>query len=145
MNGFDTDWVAELVRTSALVRVSERTTYALIGLAGRSATAARIRAARGWFESLTGQARLQVAGVFAAAAAVGHLLLLKSLPPQVAPAFPAGCWALVAVGGLFAACCARPLSASWEASAARKCWRAVCEADGGSAGKRQATDSSENS
>jgi hypothetical protein len=126
-SGDDFSRLEAYVRESLLVRTADRITKGLVvGLGdasvGRALHGAWVRAA-----ARPPAERVRAAALFAAAASVGHLLLLPLVPPHIAPALPKSLWVLVAAAAGFAAAFAERLAACWPTSRlralARWLWR----------------------
>lgn len=97
------DGVEEIVRASALFRLATAVIVAIARAADDSALATRARSVRDRFRSLSPVNRLRMTGVAVATAAIGHLLLLATIPAIVAPAMPKVFWFLLAALGVCAA------------------------------------------
>jgi len=63
--------------------------------------------------------------VFVATAAAGHLILLRFVPPHIAPALPKATWMLVAVVALVVAVVPERVIAGWESSFVSRVWRVL--------------------
>jgi hypothetical protein len=108
---------------SRLVRTIEASAIAWRVAATRSTTGRARRTAIAWFSSLPPAERLRAVAVFVATAAVGHLILLRFVPPHIAPALPKATWMLVAAAALVVAVVPEHAIAGWESSFVCRVWR----------------------
>jgi len=108
---------------SWLVRAIDASATAWRVAATRSATVRALDSAMARFSSLTQAERLRAVAVFVATAAVGHLILLRFVPPHIAPALPKAMWMLVAAAALVVALVPERLIAGWESSLVSRIWR----------------------
>jgi len=122
-NGPEFERLESHLRGSWLVRTIDASAIAWRVAATRSTSARARRTAIAWFSSLTPAERLRAVAVFVATAAVGHLILLRFVPPHIAPALPKPTWMLVAAAALLVALVPEPLIAAWESSFVSKMWR----------------------
>jgi len=113
------------IRASVLVRASDAIAMSALEAADHSAAAARVRAVRHRFASVAPATRLRATAIAAAAAALGHVVLVTFVPAQVAPAMPKTLWLIVGAAAMVVAVFADRLLASWDTSATRRLWRAT--------------------
>jgi hypothetical protein len=110
---------------SRLVRTIEASANAWRVAATRSTSARARRTAIAWFSSRPPAERLRAVAVFVATAAAGHLILLRFVPPHIAPALPKATWMLVAAAALVVAVVPERVIAGWECSFVSRVWRVL--------------------
>src|SRR4030095_15852440 len=102
-NGPEFERLESHLRGSWLVRTIDASATAWRVAAKRSAIVRDLRSAIPRFGSLTQAERLRAVAVFVATAAVGHLILLRFVPPHLVPALPRALWVLVGGAAVFGA------------------------------------------
>jgi hypothetical protein len=122
-NGPEFERLESHLRGSWLVRTIDASATAWRVAATRSAIVRDLRSAITRFGSLTQAERLRAVAVFVATAAVGHLILLRFVPPHIVPALPKALWMLVAAAALLVALVPERLIAAWESSFVSRIWR----------------------
>jgi len=111
------------LRGSWLVRGIDASATAWRVAATRSAIVGSLRNVIARFSSLAAADRLRAVAVFVATATVGHLMLLRFVPPHIAPALPKAFWMLVASAALVVAVFPERLIAGWESSFVSRIYR----------------------
>lgn len=91
----------------------------------QSSTAHAFRRVRSSWQLTPASARVRAIGSGVAVATLGHLGLLRFVPPHVAPAVPRLFWVLVAVTSLLVATMATHVTHAWSTSAVGNLWRAI--------------------
>jgi hypothetical protein len=113
------------LRESWLVRGAARTAATCEASLEHSSTTTAVRRVRSAWESTPANVRLRSVAVGMAVATLGHLALLRFVPPHVAPAVPRLFWVLVAATSLLVAALATPVAHAWSTSVVGGMWRAV--------------------
>jgi hypothetical protein len=113
------------LQESWLIRGADRIADACVHAGDRSRSARLIRGVRERFLALPVDQRVRAAAAFVAAAATGHLLILRLVPAHVAPALPRLLWVLVAATALIVAVLADRLTEAWNSSLVCRVWREV--------------------
>jgi len=108
------------VRSSLLFRASELVANRFAAAAKNSATASILRATRARFDTLEPHDRIRTIAIAVAVGAAGHLLLLRLVPWQLAPALPISFWLLIVATAIVAVVFARQLAAAWQTSVIRR-------------------------
>jgi len=72
------------------------------------------------FDSLDPARRVRAAAIVVSVASAGHLVLLRIVPSQLAPALPKALWLLVAATAAVAAVWPHSVIAAWQTSALRR-------------------------
>jgi len=111
------------LRGSWLVRLVDASATAWQVAAARSAIVRSLRTVNDRFRSLPAADRLRAVGVFVATATIGHLVLLRFVPPHIAPALPKAWWMLAAVAAAVVAIVPERFIAGWESSFVSRLWR----------------------
>jgi hypothetical protein len=124
INGPEFERLESHLRGSWLVRSVDAAATAWRVAAPRSALVRPVRRAAAQFRSLSPADRLQAVAVFVAGATAGHLMLLRFVPPHIAPALPKVMWMLVAAAALVVALVPERMIAGWESSFVARIWRA---------------------
>jgi hypothetical protein len=122
-NGPEFERLESHLRGSWLVRIIDASATVWRVAATRSAVVRALRSAIARFSSVAPAARLRAVAVFVATAAVGHLILLRFVPPHIAPALPKPMWMLVAAAAVVVALVPERLIAGWESSFVSRIWR----------------------
>ena len=113
------------LRGSWLVRSVDAAATAWRVAAPRSALVRPVRRAAAQFRSLSPADRLQAVAVFVAGATAGHLMLLRFVPPHIAPALPKSFWMLVLAAALVAAFVPQRVIAGLESSFVSRIYRGL--------------------
>ena len=108
------------LQSSFLIRAVDAIAGAWQTAANRSAAAQWIRSGRDRFRSVAVEGRVRAVAVWAATATIGHLVLLRFIPPHVAPALPKVFWILVAFTALVVAIAAKPVAHASRSSLAAR-------------------------
>jgi len=111
------------LRASRLVRIVDASAIAWRVAAARSAFVRSLRGVNDRLRSPAAADRLRAAAVFVATATIGHLVLLRFVPPHIAPALPKSMWILVAAAATIVALVPERVVAGWESSFASRIWR----------------------
>lgn len=122
-NGPEFERLESHLRGSWLVRGVDAGASVWRAAALRSAFAVSLRRMMDRFGSLAAADRLRAVAVFVATAAIAHLLLLRFVPPHIAPALPKALWVLVALVSSVVASVPERLIAGWESSVVSRLWR----------------------
>lgn len=122
-NGPEFERLESHLRGSWLVRIVDASATAWRLAATRSAIVGSLRSASARFSSLAPADRLRAVAVFVATATVGHLMLLRFVPPHIAPALPKAFWMLVAAATLIVAIASERVIAGWESSFVSRIYR----------------------
>jgi hypothetical protein len=122
-NGSAFERLESHLRASWLVRGVDASATAWRVAATGSAIAGSLRSVIARFSSLAAADRIRAVAVFVATATVGHLLLLRFVPPHIAPALPKAFWMLVAAAALLVTIFPERLCAGWESSFVSRIYR----------------------
>jgi len=113
------------LQESVLVRGVDAIATASLHAVNRSTTVDWMRKAWARVVSVPVESQVRAASVFAATAAVGHLLLLGLVPAHIAPALPRALWVTTAASALIVAAASAQATTAWTSSAVRGLWAAV--------------------
>ena len=125
MKGAEFERLESNLHGSALVRAADAVGRIGLAAARHSATARRLHGLRERVARLPPAAQLRSAAVFVATATLAHLLLLRVVPPHIAPALPKAIWILVVLTAVVSAAIADRLTVAWVSSMTGRFWRAT--------------------
>ena len=91
----------------------------------QSSTASALRCMRWAWQSAPPNVQLRAVATAGAVATLGHLALLRFVPPHIAPAVPRLFWVLVAATSLIVAALATQVTCAWSTSVVGNVWRAT--------------------
>jgi len=89
----------------------------------QSSSASSLRRMRSTWQSTPANVRVRATAAALAVATLGHLALLRFVPPHIAPAVPRMFWVLVAAAPLIVAALATQVTRAWSTSVAGNVWR----------------------
>ena len=125
MNGPEFERLESHLRGSWLGRGVDASATAWRVAVTRSAFVGSLRRVIARFSSQAPADRLRAVAVSVATATVGHLMLLRFVPPHIAPALPKSFWMLVLAAALVAALVPRRVIAGWESSFVSRIYRGL--------------------
>jgi hypothetical protein len=123
--GLGFDRLERHLHDSWLIRTAGARAEAAAAAVERSATADRLHRFVTTWSVMSAAEKVRAVAVLLAAAASGHLLLLRFVPAHLAPRIPQSFWVLVAAMAVLVASQADRLPAEWEASTVRRVWRTI--------------------